>query len=265
MANEETKVAIVTGSATGVGAAAAIMLAEKGINVVINYTRSKDDAEETAATCREKGAEAITFQADVSEDDDCRGMAQAALDKWGRIDYLINNAARTKFNPFPNMDGVNKQDFLDIYAVNVVGAYQMIRAVEPHMRKNGGSIVNDSSIGGVTGIASSIPYAASKAALNLMTKSLAHVLGPEIRINTVVPGMIQTRWLKGGLGDDDYEKMLDATAEGLPLKKVATAEEVAEVLVWFLLGASVVTGETLIVDSGLHLGPFPPYASGEGM
>mgnify|MGYP003682624759 FL=1 len=96
-----------------------------------------------------------------------------------------------------------------------------------------------------------------------MTKSLAHVLGPEIRINTVVPGMIQTRWLKGGLGDDAYEAMLSSTAEGLPLKKVATAEEVAEVLVWFLFGASVVTGETLIVDSGLHLGPFPPYAKGE--
>jgi len=263
MSNEATKVAIITGSATGVGAAAAIMLAEKGINVVINYTRSKDDAEATAATCREKGADAITVQADVSEDDDCRAMAQAAIDKWGRIDYLVNNAARTKFNPFPQMDGVNKQDFLDIYAVNVVGPYQMIRACEPHMRKNGGAVVNDSSIGGVTGIASSIPYAASKAALNLMTKSLAHVLGPEIRINTVVPGMIQTRWLKGGLGDDDYEKMLEATSEALPLKKVATAEEVAEVLVWFLLGASVVTGETLIVDSGLHLGPFPPYASGK--
>jgi 3-oxoacyl-[acyl-carrier protein] reductase len=265
MANEETKVAIITGSATGVGAAAAIMLAEKGINVVINYTRSKDDAEATAETCRSKGAEAIAVRADVSEDADCRAMAQAAVDKWGRIDYLINNAARTKFNPFPQMDGVNKQDFLDIYAVNVVGPYQMIRAVEPHLRKTCGAVVNDSSIGGVTGIASSIPYAASKAALNLMTKSLAHVLGPEIRINTVVPGMIQTRWLKGGLGDEDYEKMLAATAETLPLKKVATAEEVAEVLVWFLLGASVITGETLIVDSGMHLGPFPPYASGKGM
>jgi 3-oxoacyl-[acyl-carrier protein] reductase len=265
MANEEGKVAIITGSATGVGAAAAIMLAEKGINVVINYTRSKDDAEATAETCRAKGAEAITCQADVSEDDDCRAMVQATIDKWGRLDYLINNAGRTKFNPFPQMDGVNKQDFLDIYAVNVVGPYQMIRACEPHMRKNGGAVVNDSSIGGVTGIASSIPYAASKAALNLMTKSLAHVLGPEIRINTVVPGMIQTRWLKGGLGDEDYEKMLEATSATLPLKKVATAEEVAEVLVWFLLGASVITGETLIVDSGMHLGPFPPYASGEEM
>ena len=152
MSNDERKVAIVTGSATGVGAAAAIMLAERNCNVVINYTRSKDDAEETAATCRAKGVEAITFQADVSEDDDCRAMVQATIDAWGRIDYLINNAARTKFNPFPQMDGVNKQDFLDIYAVNVVGPYQMIRAAEPHMRRNGGAVVNDSSIGRVTGI-----------------------------------------------------------------------------------------------------------------
>jgi 3-oxoacyl-[acyl-carrier protein] reductase len=250
------KVAIVTGSATGVGAAAAIMLAERGCNVVINYTKSRAEAEDTATQCREQGAETIVFQADVSDDAACKAMAKAAADKWGRIDYLVNNAARTKFNPYPNWEGVQKQDFLDIYAVNVVGPYQMVRAVEPYMRKLGsGAIVNDSSIGGVTGIASSIPYAASKAALNLMTKSLAHVLAPEIRINAVVPGMIQTRWLKGGLGDEAYEAMLKATAETLPLKRVATAEEVAEVLVWFLEGATLITGETLIVDSGLHLGP----------
>lgn len=260
------KVAIITGSATGVGAAAAILLAERGINVVINYTRSQDEAEATAATCREKGAETITVRADVAEDADCKRMAQEAIDKWGRIDYLINNAARTKFNPFPNLDGVDKEDFLNIYAVNVVGAYQMVRAVEPHMRKLGrGAIVNDSSIGGVTGIASSIPYAASKAALNLMTKSLAHVLGPEIRINAVVPGMIQTRWLKGGLGDEQYEAMLETTAATLPLREVATAEDIAETLIWFLIGAGsrLITGETLIVDSGIHLGRLPPYAGGE--
>ena len=266
MPDSERKVAIVTGSATGVGAAAAIMLAERGCNVIINYTRSKAEAEETAQTCREKGAEAITVQADVSVDEDCKAMAKAAIDAWGRIDYLINNAARTKFNPYPNLDGIDKQDFLDIYAVNVVGAYQMIRAVEPHMRKLGkGAIVNDSSIGGVTGIASSIPYAASKAALNLMTKSLAHVLGPEIRINAVVPGMIQTRWLKGGLGDDAYEAMLSNTAASLPLQEVATAEDIAETLIFFLLGAGsrLITGETLIVDSGIHLGTLPPYAGGK--
>jgi len=260
----DRKVAIVTGSATGVGAAAAIMLAERGCNVVINYTRSRQEAEATAATCRDKGAETIVFQADVSDDDACRAMAQAAVDKWGRIDYLINNAARTKFNPYPKLEGVTKQDFLDIYAVNVVGAYQMVRAVAPHMKKQGaGAIVNDSSIGGVTGIASSIPYAASKAALNLMTKSLAHVLAPEIRINAVVPGMIQTRWLKGGMGDEQYDAMIRTQGEQLPLKKVATAEDIARVLVWFLTDAELITGETLIVDSGIHIGKLPPYSSGD--
>ncbi len=261
----ERKVAIVTGSATGVGAATAVLLAKRACNVIINYTRSRAEAEETAARCRAAGSEAICFQADVSDDAACRAMAQAAVDAWGRIDYLVNNAARTKFNPYPKLDGIDKQDFLDIYAVNVVGAYQMIRAVEPHMRKTGGAIVNDSSIGGVTGIASSIPYAASKAALNLMSRSLAHVLAPEIRINTVVPGMIQTRWLKGGMGDEQYAAMLEATRQQLPLKEVATAEDIAEALVFFLMhpGARLVTGETLIVDSGIHLGQLPPYSSGD--
>ena len=262
MAETTNKVAIVTGSATGVGAAAARQLAEKGCNVVINCTRSVAEAEATADECRSAGAQAIVVQADVSDDEACKRMVQEALDAWGRIDYLINNAARTKFNAYEDLDGLNKQDFLDIYAVNVVGAYQMIRAVEPHMRARGaGAVVNKSSIGGVTGIASSMAYAASKAALNLMTRSLAHVLAPEIRINAVVPGMIQTRWLQAGMGDEAYQAMLQAASAMTPLKKVATADEVAEVLVWFLEGASVVTGETLIVDSGLHLGQLPPSSS----
>lgn len=260
----DNKVAIVTGSATGCGAAAGIQLAQRGCNVVINYTRSKDDAEETVAECKKHGVDAIAVQADVSDDDACKNMVNEAVGRWGRVDYLINNAARTKFNPYENLDGLNKEDFLNIYAVNVVGAYQMVRAVEPHMRKLGkGAVVNNSSIGGVTGIASSMAYAASKAALNMMTKSLAHVLAPEIRINTVVPGMIQTRWLKAGMGDEAYEAMLKATSQLLPLKKVATADEVAEALVWFCEGASVVTGETLIVDSGLHIGQLPPSSSAQ--
>ena len=264
MPHTDRKVAIVTGSATGVGAAAAIMLAERNCNVVINYTRSKKEAEKTAEACRACGTEALVQQADVADDNACRLMVQGAVEAWGRIDYLINNAAQTKFNPFHHLEGITKQDFLDIYAVNVVGPYQMIRAVEPHMRKLGkGAIVNDSSIGGVTGIASSIPYAASKAALNLMTKSLAHILGPEIRINTVVPGMIQTRWLQGGLGDEAYQEMLKTTEAALPLKRVAKPEDVAEALIWFLEGATLVTGETLIVDSGLHLGQLPRAFSGK--
>ena len=260
----ERKVAIVTGSATGVGAATAVLLAEKGCNVIINYTKSKKEADETAEIIRKKGIEAIVCQGDVANDDDCRAMAQTAVDAWGRIDYLVNNAGKTKFNPFPNLEGLTKEDFLDIYAVNVVGAYQMVRAVEPHMRKLGkGAIVNNSSIGGVTGIGSSIAYAASKAALNMMTKSLAHVLGPEIRINSVAPGMIQTRWLKEGLQEAAYEKMLQQAQKQLPLKEVATAEDVAESLVWFLEGAKLVTGEVLIVDSGIHLGILPGYSRGD--
>ncbi len=260
----ERKTAIVTGSATGVGAATAEMLAARGCNVVVNYTRSEKEALETAQRCEAAGAETRVVRGDVSEDGDCRALAFAAMKAWGRIDYLVNNAGRTRFNPFANLHGVSKQDFLDIYAVNVVGAYQMIRAVEPHMRAGGcGAVVNNSSIGGVTGIASSIPYAASKAALNVMTKSLAHVLAPEIRINTVAPGMIKTRWLKGGMGDEAYENMLKVAGGLAPLGEVAGPDQVAQVMVWFLEGAPLITGETLIADSGAHLGTLPPLSTGK--
>jgi 3-oxoacyl-[acyl-carrier protein] reductase len=256
------KVAIVTGSATGVGAAAAIMLAQRGCNVVINYTRSKSEAEETARTCESHGAETIVFQGDVGDDAACQGMARAAIDKWGRIDYLINNAAKTKFNPYENLDGLSADDFLAIYKVNVAGAYQMVRAVAPQMRKQGkGAVVNNSSIGGVTGIASSMAYAASKAALNMLTQSLSLVLGPEIRINAIAPGAIQTRWLQGGMTPEQFQQFLVAAADMVPLKMVPTAEQVAEALVWFLEGASVVTGEVLMVDAGLHCGRLPPSSS----
>ncbi|MGA0734096.1 MAG: SDR family NAD(P)-dependent oxidoreductase [Steroidobacteraceae bacterium] len=262
MSESARKVAIVTGSATGVGAAAAIMLAERGCHVVINYTRSEAEANETARQCEARGAETIVFQGDVADDAACQAMAAAAIEKWGRIDYLINNAAKTKFNPYENLDGLSADDFLAIYKVNVVGAYQMVRAVTPQMKKQGrGSIVNNSSIGGVTGIASSMAYAASKAALNMMTQSLSLVLGPEIRINAIAPGAIQTRWLQGGMTPEQYQDFLVNAAAMVPLKTVPTAEQIAEALVWFLEGASVVTGEVLMVDAGLHCGRLPPSSS----
>ena len=258
------KVAIVTGSATGVGAATAVLLAEKGCNVVINYTRSKEEAMATAQLVEQHNVECIVFKADVSNDDECKSMVEAAIKKWGKIDYLVNNAGKTKFNPFENLDGLSGEDFLDIYSVNVVGPYQMIKAVVPYMKKQGGgAIVNDSSLAGINGVGSSIAYVTSKAALNIMTKSLAHVLGPEIRINTVAPGPIQTRWLKGGMGDEAYSALIEQAENELPLKQVATAEDVAETLVWFLEGAKLITGEVLIVDSGAHLGSLPKYSSSE--
>ena len=258
------KVAIVTGSATGVGAATAVLLAEKGCNVVINYTRSKEEAMATAQLVEQHNVECIVFKADVSNDDECKSMVEAAIKKWGKIDYLVNNAGKTKFNPFENLEGLSGEDFLDIYSVNVVGPYQMIKAVVPYMKQQGeGAIVNDSSLAGINGVGSSIAYVTSKAALNIMTKSLAHVLGPEIRINAVAPGPIQTRWLKGGMGDEAYSALIEQAENELPLKQVATAEDVAETLVWFLEGAKLITGEVLIVDSGAHLGSLPKYSSSE--
>jgi len=258
------KVAIVTGSATGVGAATAVILAQKGCNVVINYTRSKEEAIATAQLVEQHNVESLVFQADVSNDDDCQSMVEATIKKWGRIDYLVNNAGKTKFNPFENLEGLSSEDFLDIYSVNVVGPYQMIKAVVPYMKKQGGgAIVNDSSLAGINGVGSSIAYVTSKAALNMMTKSLAHVLGPEIRINTVAPGPIKTRWLKGGMGDEAYSALIEQAEKELPLRQVATPEDVAETLVWFLEGAKLITGEVLIVDSGAHLGSLPKYSSSE--
>tara|TARA_B100001013_G_scaffold290821_1_gene190682 strand:- start:16 stop:804 length:789 start_codon:yes stop_codon:yes gene_type:complete len=258
------KVAIVTGSATGVGAATAVILAQKGCNVVINYTRSKEEAMATAQLVEQHNVESLVFQADVSNDDDCQSMVEATIKKWGKIDYLVNNAGKTKFNPFENLEGLSSEDFLDIYSVNVVGPYQMIKAVVPYMKKQGGgAIVNDSSLAGINGVGSSIAYVTSKAALNMMTKSLAHVLGPEIRINTVAPGPIKTRWLKGGMGDEAYSALIEQAEKELPLRQVATPEDVAETLVWFLEGAKLITGEVLIVDSGAHLGSLPKYSSSE--
>ena len=258
------KVAIVTGSATGVGAATAVILAQKGCNVVINYTRSKEEAIATAQLVEQHNVESLVFQADVSNDDDCQSMVEATIKKWGRIDYLVNNAGKTKFNPFENLEGLSSEDFLDIYSVNVVGPYQMIKAVVPYMKKQGGgAIVNDSSLAGINGVGSSIAYVTSKAALNMMTKSLAHVLGPEIRINTVAPGPIKTRWLKEGMSDEAYSALIEQAEKELPLRQVATPEDVAETLVWFLEGAKLITGEVLIVDSGAHLGSLPKYSSSE--
>lgn len=254
-------VVIVTGSATGVGAAAAKMLAAKGCNVVINYTKSEAEARETQAECEKLGVETLLCQADVANDEDCRRMANAAIEKWGRIDGLINNAGTTKFVNHADLDGLTADDFARIYAVNVVGPFQMTRAVASQMKKQGhGAVVNVSSIAGVMGVGSSIAYTASKGALNTMTLSLARVLGPEIRVNTICPGFIQGRWLRGGMGDDAYEAAKAHQERATPLQRAGTPEDMAEAAIWFIEGASNITGEILIVDAGAHLGAAPLIA-----
>jgi 3-oxoacyl-[acyl-carrier protein] reductase len=247
-------VCIVTGSATGIGAACAIELASRGCRTVINYTKSEAEAKETATACEEAGAEALLVRANVAEDADCRRMADAALEKWGRIDGLVNNAGTTKVAfDHSKLDALDARDFQNIYAVNVVGAFQMIRAVEPAMRRQGkGAIVNVSSIAAVTGIGTSVAYAASKGALNTMTLSLARVLGPQIRVNAVCPGFVETRWLAQAIGDQ-YEVARARYAGASPLQKTSTPSDVARTVVWLLEGADLVTGEFIIIDGGHHL------------
>jgi 3-oxoacyl-[acyl-carrier protein] reductase len=250
------KVAIVTGSATGVGAEVARQLAERGCNVVINYTKSEAEARASEAACRALGVKTLLVQADVSNDADCRRLAQAALDKWGRIDVLVNNAGTSKFVAHHDLEGLSAEDFQRIYAVNVIGPFQMTRAVAPAMQKQGsGAVVNVSSLAGVRGVGSSVAYAASKGALNTMTLSLARALGPEIRVNTVCPGFIDTRWLRSGLGDETFERLRGSVARSNPLRAASTPAEVAEPIVYFALSARHTTGETLLVDAGTHLGP----------
>jgi 3-oxoacyl-[acyl-carrier protein] reductase len=181
-------------------------------------------------------------------------MANEALNQWGRIDGLVNNAARSKIVPHADLEGLTGEDFNQIFAVNVIGAYQMVRAVTPAMKEQGrGAIVNISSGSGFSGSGSSIAYAASKAALNVMTYSLARALAPEIRVNAVCPGVMQTRWWREGLGEDNYNAFIERYAERTPLKAAGHPDTVAEPVVWLMEGAEHVTGETILVDAGSHL------------
>ena len=245
---------IVTGSATGLGAEVSRRLAGKGGNVVINYTKSEAEAQQTAAECKNLGADAILCQADVSVDEDCRRMAAEALERWGRIDGLVNNAATSVIVPHADLEGLSSEDFQRVLSVNVVGAFQMARAATPAMQAQGkGAIVNISSGSAFSGSGSSIAYAASKAALNVMTFSLARALAPAIRVNAVCPGVMQTRWWREGLGEEGYQAFIDRYAASAPLGTAGTTEAVADPVVWLLEGAEHVTGETIMVDAGSHL------------
>ena len=259
MKDLRNKVAIVTGSSSGVGASTAQLLASLGCNLVINYNSNPAGADAVAAECEKHGAETLTVKANVANDDECRSLANQAIQKWGRVDVLVNNAGATKFVDHANLAGLSAEDFHKIYGVNVIGAYQMVRAVSEQMKsqESGGAIVNVASIAGVAGVGSSIAYAASKGAMITMTLSLARALGPSIRVNVVCPGFIEGEWLKEGLGDDVYKKAHEAARKGAPLGITATADTVADSILYFIVGPQIVTGESIIVDGGRHLGMTP--------
>ena len=253
----QRKTAIVTGSATGVGAATALALARRGYDLLINYSKSETEAKAAEAACREAGADTLRVCGDVADDAACRGMADAALGRWGRLDALVNNTGITSFAGSANWDALDAQAFQKIFGVNVVGAFQMVRACVPHLKAARGAIVNVSSIAGALGIGSSVAYIASKGALNALTLHFARALAPEIRVNAVCPGMITTRWFVDGIGAENYEKLKAQYEATTPLGQACTAEDVAESVVWLLEGARTVTGELILLDSGMHLGRAP--------
>lgn len=253
------KAAIVTGSATGIGAAVALRLAQRGANVVINYTKSEREARESADAVRAAGADARLAQGDVAADEDCKRIAAAAIGAWGRIDILVNNAGTTKFAAHHDLDALSAEDFARIYSVNVTGAFQMIRACAPAMKAQGmGAVVNVSSIAGVAGVGSSVAYAASKGALNTMTLSLARALAPEIRVNAVCPGFVGTRWFRDRFGEEGFRKLVEDQERTTPLHRAGTPEDIADAVVFLCAeGARHITGETLLSDGGLHLNLTP--------
>lgn len=255
-------IVMVTGASTGLGRAVAVESARRGAKaVVVNYASSRDEAERTAELVRGHGAEPVLAQGDVADDGDCRRIVEAAV-RFGRVDALFNNAGTTKFAPrHDDLDAVGADDFLRLYAVNVVGPFQMVRAARSLLEAEGrpaglsAAVVMTASIAGVTGIGSSVPYAASKGALNTMTLSLARALAPRIRVNAVCPGFIDTPWFGKGMPEASIERMRAGVVASTPLKAASTAEDIAEAAVFFASPASRhVTGETLLVDAGTHLG-----------
>lgn len=257
------KVAIVTGSATGVGAATALALARRGYDLLINYSKSEREAEASEAACRGAGADTLLLRGDVADDADCRHLAQAVLARWGRLDALVNNAGISTFAGPANWDALDANVFQRILGVNVLGAFQMVRACLPSLKAAGGAIVNVSSVAGALGIGSSVPYIASKGAINAMTLHLARALAPEVRVNAVCPGLITTRWFVDGLGQQAYESIKAGYEQATPLGRACSAEDVAEAVVWLVDGARTVTGELILLDAGMHLGTAPRVAAAE--
>jgi 3-oxoacyl-[acyl-carrier protein] reductase len=262
MKSLEGRRALVTGGGTGLGAAVARALAARGASVCVNYASSAEAASRVAAECRLMGVSAIAVQADVSDDIACRRLVDAAVEHLGGLDILINNAGTTRFASYTDLEALTADDFLNLYRVNVVSMYQMVRAARPHLAAGGkGTVVNVSSIAGVTGVGSSIAYAATKGAINTMTLSLARSLAPAIRVNAVCPGYIASGWFTRRHSAAAEKERADNAIRNTPLKAASTPEDVADPIV-FLAGPESrhVTGETLLVDAGAHLGFSPLVA-----
>lgn len=246
------KAALITGGGTGIGRSTALALARQGCAVAVNYSRSADAAEETVAEIRGLGVDAVALQGDVASDEDCRRVVGETVAALGRLDVLVNSAGTTVFVDHADLDGVDAADFQQLYAVNAIGPFQMMRAAADHLRADGGGeVVSVSSISGVAGVGSSIPYCASKAALNNMTVTMARVLAPEVRVNAVAPGFVTGRWWVEGQGQDTHDLVQGVLEQSTPLQAVCTPDDVAASIMGLITGADLTTAQVVVIDGGM--------------
>ncbi|MBJ57168.1 MAG: oxidoreductase [Rickettsiales bacterium] len=244
-----SKVALVTGASKGIGAAIALLLAKNKYKVIINYSKSDIDAKKVLKACN-KFSESILIKADVTADKDCKKIGKLIKKKFGYINVLINNAGKTKFVEFNDFNGLNAQDFIDIYKCNVISIFQMVRVCKEYLLKTKEpKIINISSVAAL-GLGSSIAYACSKGAVNSLSLSLARTLAPKISVNTICPGYVSTSWHGNS---KNVQKKSRINENFVPLKKSATAEDIAHRIMWFVDSKNLITGETIYVDGGYHL------------
>jgi 3-oxoacyl-[acyl-carrier protein] reductase len=242
----QDRVALVTGAGTGMGRAIAELFAREGAKVAVNYSRSREAAEQVVAGIRAAGGTAIAIGADVAQETDVNAMVDRVNQEWGRLDVLVNNAGWSTRIPHDQLDSLTDEIWNHTFDTNLRGAFYAIRTAVPLLRKQpGSSVTNIASVAGMTGMGSSIAYAASKGAMITMSKSLARALAPDIRVNAIAPGFVRTRFANWPASAFDQGEAVT------PLKRLATVEEIAALALYLAADAGSTTGETIVVDGGL--------------
>lgn len=240
------KVALITGGGTGLGREIALQLAAEGMDLGINYSKSRQEAEDTAAEVAKLGVKVQLFQANVGNTAEIKTMIEQVDQTFGRLDLLINNAGTTRFIGFQDLDAVDEEIWDELMDVNTRSAFFAAKFAAPLMRRNGGGqIINTSSIAGLGPAGSSLPYSVSKAALIHLTRCLAVALAPDIMVNTVAPGFLLTRW-----GKKWSQEQLDRNAGRALLQRHVELDDTAAVYTMLAKNNSM-TGQVITVDAGL--------------
>lgn len=247
MSAVQRKVALVTGSATGIGRACAIRFAKLGFDVVVNYSKSETEARDTLAVVEQQGVKGLLIRCNIGDDAAVRQMMQAIEQELGGLDVLVNNAATTHFIAHSNLEDMSEEKWDQILQTNLKGTFFCIRAAVPLLKKReGANIVSVSSVAGINGDGSCIAYAASKGAVNTLTRSLARALAPGLRVNAVCPGPVDSRWLRAVMS----EEVLYKRTSSYPLQRPAQPDDIADAVIYLAAGTTLTTGQCLVVDGG---------------